>query len=541
VRHAPDPPLVPATVGHRWLVMFALTVGLLARLAVAWQPLPVLIAKVLPDAAFHYLTIARHLVGGLGPTFDTLAATNGFQPLWMGVVSGLTGLLGPHNPWTLYGVLAAGVFLDGLVALVVYRLLLGAFANRTAALVGTAAYWWNPMAVALSVNGLETAASLLSLATVVWLLVRRSPGGGWLLGVACGLAVLARLDNLAVVAAVLVSILAAERGLGRLAAFTKTAVALSFVVAPWVAWNAITFGPSAPASAWAAPAVLHQNFAAVAGPGSGPWVKVGLSLLGQTLTYGLPRATGLSYLAAVALAAVGLGAWMQKPVDPKRSGRIALILGPLAVGLVASLAVHASIRWAVRPWHLAPGVLLTALVLGCGAALLAEMPWGRATVRTLAVAVAMVYLGVGLRSWQEGLYPWQTSYLEAARWVAHNSPPAARLAGFNVGIVAYVSGRAAISLDGSVNNELLPWIKSRNLWRYCEERGVRYLVVSEELFRSVYRRAWGLDPKAMSIVEVARFDQPGLGSPDLPVAIYEVRGARPAEAAGGAFERASNP
>ena len=531
----------PATGPHRLLVLVALLVGLLVRLAVAWQPLPLLIAKVLPDAAFHYLTIARHLVGGLGPTFDTLASTNGFHPLWMGVVSGVTSTLGPESPWTLHGVLTAGVLLDCLTALVVYRLLLGAFANRTAALVGMVAYWWNPMSVAVSVNGLETAASLLALATVVWLLVHRAAGGGWLLGVAAGLAVLARLDNLGVVAAVLVVIIAAERGLGRFSAPAKTAVAASLLVAPWVAWNAVTFGPSATSSAWAAPAVLHQNFAAVAGPGLGPWVAVSLSLLGQTLMHDLPRATGLSYLAAVALVAVGIGAWFIKPVDPKRSGRVALILGPLAAGMVASLVVHGAIRWTVRPWHLAPGVLLTALTLGCGAALLADHPWGRATVRSLAVAVAVVYLGVGLRSWQEGFYPWQASYLDAARWIAHNSPPEARLAGFTVGIVTYVSGRPAINLDGSVNNELLPWIRRRNLWSYCQRHGVRYLVVSEEVFRTVYRRAWGLEPTEMPIAEVAQFDQPGLGSSDLPVTLYEVHSPRAAGVMSGAVERAPQP
>ncbi|MEE9197800.1 MAG: hypothetical protein V3U45_06620, partial [bacterium] len=161
--------------------------------------------------------------------------------------------------------------------------------------------------------------------------------------------------------------------------------------------------------------------------------------------------------------------------------------------------------------------------------------------RSLAVAVAVVYLGVGLRSWQEGFYPWQTSYLDAARWVAHNSPPEARLAGFTVGIVTYVSGRPAINLDGSVNNELLPWIRRRNLWSYCQRHGVRYLVVSEEVFRTVYRRAWGLEPTEMPIAEVARFDQPGLGSSDLPVTLYKVHSPRSAGVMSGAVERAPQP
>ena len=110
--------LPPATGLHRLVALGAFVLGLLVRLAVAWKPLPTLISKVLPDAAFHYLTIGRHLVEGLGPTFDTLAPTNGFHPLWMGAVAGLTTLLGPESPLTLHGVLTAGVLLDGLTALV---------------------------------------------------------------------------------------------------------------------------------------------------------------------------------------------------------------------------------------------------------------------------------------------------------------------------------------------------------------------------------------------------------------------------------------
>ena len=518
--------LPPATGGHRLLALGAFVLGLLVRLAVAWKPLPILISKVLPDAAFHYLTIGRHLVEGLGPTFDTLAPTNGFHPLWMGAVAGLTTLLGPESPFTLHGVLTAGVLLDGLTALVLYRLFLVAFGNRTAALVGMVAYWWNPMAVALSVNGLETAAGLLVLVACVLLLVRRPPGGGWLLGLAAGAAVLANLDNLGFVVALLGTVFVVDRGWGRVAALYKISFSASLIVAPWAAWNWVTFGPAATASVWAAPTVLHQNFQAVAGPGWGPWAAVGLSLLRQTFFNDLPRATGLSYLAIAALLIVGIGALDQRTQYPQRSRTIALMLGPLAVGLLATLAVHGAVFWTVRPWRLAPVVLLTAVTLGCGAALLADRPWGRATVRALLLAVAVLYIGVGWRSWQEGLYPWQTSSLQAARWVTQHTPPGTRLAGFNVGILSYVSGRTAIDLDGSVNNQLLPWVRRRKLWSYCERHGVRFLVASEEVFRTVYRRAWGPEPAELPLVEVARFYQPGLASAELPVIVYKVQGSR---------------
>ncbi|MFB3073471.1 MAG: hypothetical protein ACE1ZU_08260, partial [bacterium] len=123
-------------------------------------------------------------------------------------------------------------------------------------------------------------------------------------------------------------------------------------------------------------------------------------------------------------------------------------------------------------------------------------------------------------------YPWQTSSLQMARWVAQHTPPGTRLAGFNVGILSYVSGRTAINLDGSVNNQLLPWVRRRKLWSYCERHGVRFLVASEEVFRTVYRQTWGPEPAELPLVEVARFYRPGLASAELPVIVYKVQGSR---------------
>lgn len=40
----------------------------------------------LDDDAFYYLTIARNIVAGEGVTFDGLAPTNGFHPLWLTIL-----------------------------------------------------------------------------------------------------------------------------------------------------------------------------------------------------------------------------------------------------------------------------------------------------------------------------------------------------------------------------------------------------------------------------------------------------------------------
>ena len=58
-----------------------------------------------PDDAFHYLCVGRNIADGLGPTFDGVHATTGFQPLWQAIVALVA--LGPFDPSTLIAAVAA--------------------------------------------------------------------------------------------------------------------------------------------------------------------------------------------------------------------------------------------------------------------------------------------------------------------------------------------------------------------------------------------------------------------------------------------------
>src|SRR5262245_66207693 len=63
------------------------------RLVVALADHRSLIANdVYPDDAFYYLRIAANLVAGRGFTFDGLAPTNGFHPLYLGMLAPIMAL-----------------------------------------------------------------------------------------------------------------------------------------------------------------------------------------------------------------------------------------------------------------------------------------------------------------------------------------------------------------------------------------------------------------------------------------------------------------
>ena len=59
-------------------------IGLLGRLVfIAYLSAGESFMAIVPDDAFYYFTIARNIVEGYGSTFDRLAPTNGYHPLWL--------------------------------------------------------------------------------------------------------------------------------------------------------------------------------------------------------------------------------------------------------------------------------------------------------------------------------------------------------------------------------------------------------------------------------------------------------------------------
>ena len=61
--------------------VFILLDGLILRMILIWTGL--CDEYVIADDAYYYFTIARNAAAGLGPTFDTIAPTNGFHPLYL--------------------------------------------------------------------------------------------------------------------------------------------------------------------------------------------------------------------------------------------------------------------------------------------------------------------------------------------------------------------------------------------------------------------------------------------------------------------------
>ena len=153
--HGSDPAGDFAAASH-WRVerelYLLIAVVCLLRLALILRGWPE--AGLLADDAFYYFTIARNIVVGQGVTFDGLAPTNGFHPLWLSMLVPLFRLF-EGDPWVpIRAALVAALVVDVITGLVVYRGL-SRSAGRGAALIGVTLWFLTPFVFSLGMQGME--------------------------------------------------------------------------------------------------------------------------------------------------------------------------------------------------------------------------------------------------------------------------------------------------------------------------------------------------------------------------------------------------
>ena len=483
---AVKPPPAPGATGLRGLLTLALLGGAL-RLALIWTGW--CDNRVVADDAFYYFTIARQLAAGHGATFDGLAPTNGFHPLWLLLLTPVFALTGALRAGSWVGVHAAlslCALLDVASGVLLWRLLRRLGFPRGAQ--GAAAVWFlSPVTVLLSLRGLESALNVALFAVWLWVVAWAFGDGtpdarrGVLVGSVTGLAFLARTDNGPLLGLALALITlgpwlatrsAGRRRLGFLVVAGVTAAALAL---PWFIWNLTTFGT--------------------------PWQVSGAAKLANPQIFGhVPAAMAhrLSYLAAfvwlpafftagesmkhrVAFTVIAWAEWLTLAallpflilalLRPR-----AAVLRPLALGLSGYLAAHAVIyalvlRTYVVWYATVPTFILVFLAGGVAAGeLLGRL---RTAWRT---ALAVVAAAAGIAVFAQYFHATEI-VPRGEEWVVRpiltkiaTQAPGTRTVGvFNAGAAGYFAPEigpfTVVNLDGLVNN---PAVEAWRAGRYFE-------------------------------------------------------------------------
>jgi hypothetical protein len=424
----------------------AWTLTCVAWLVLVWTWKALHLAMTVDDT-FYYFKTALNVSRGLGSTFDGINPTNGYHPLWLGVLAGLFALFGDDMvllvkvafTFQLVAIWSAGVVLSRLD-----------IRGRRWVLWPLTLAMLNPFSAKIVLCGQETALQLLLSAVTlsIWWRLRGSVAdtarlGRWaLLGALGGLATLARLDTI-FYAGLLVGMpvlcpsdAELEAGLvRRLRASVAGLAGLFAVLTPYLIFNR----------------VVYRHLMPVSGA-----VKLHLET-GESAHWA-------ARLATVAVAAGGL-AWLWRSASRRRATELPVLVPPVAACLILAIynfAVRGEMGVnLVRIWYLEPYLL--ALAVGVG--VLDGGPVIRAGGRTLAALVTrgaiVVWLVICALSWRYRLDPRSYALYAAAercsRWFDATEPKAVAAA-WDAGFAAAFTRKPVMNLDGLINS-----------WEYKEQ------------------------------------------------------------------------
>ena len=503
--------------------------------------------SILIDDTFYALSAARHLASGEGSTVDGAHRTNGYQPLWVWILSILTaaGGLSPD------GTVRAGLILCAVITLIcgvrlgrLVRLMGG---SRSASFMAIVLWLANPYFLRRQLNGLETVlAAWLLIETVQACLASElrsgeSAGGehGSRLygppmaaelraGFLAGLAALARIDLIVV-----------ALGLALRRRWAAAAAAL-LVPAPWIAWCWLQFGHPVPLSG-AATRTLFGILHDLPDQSLLLWESSNVSMT-------LASLSGLAWPAR-ALQRAGLpGAltWIVVPAAlaalsgvlvPGRGARERIAAGwgagrPLVFWIVG-LALYDAVAYGLlfpAPWHLnryllplhALAVAWVALfydktVVAAGGDKSATRRWierNRGRSWWFLWAVAAVAATVPYWIDTTGGQP-PSLQLEVARWVREDVPSSWKVGMVQSGVVGYYAGRPVINLDGKVNPSAFRALRDRRMGAYLDEEGIDLFGDWNDLVeRCVFGRARPFMRQSVRRLEA------GVEAPPPPFAFY---------------------
>ena len=477
------------TDGRRGLIALAL-LGTALRLGLVWSG--ACDNRVVADDAFYYFAIARNVAAGLGPTFDGLAATNGFHPLWLLLLTPVFALAQALHlgPWVaVHLALSLCALLDVASGALLWRLLRRLGAPRGAHWAA-AAWFLSPFTVLLSLRGLESALNVTLFAAwltaAAWALGDGAAGArrGALVGIVTWIAFLARTDNApllgaALAAATLAALLArrpdrvpggvpgrslgpARRWRGGLAFLATAGLVTALLALPWFLWNLGVFGTPWQVSG-AAKLANPQIFGHVPGDWgnrlrflvAAVWVPA-YFVAGETMKQ-RPAYTAVATAVWTLLAALApflLRALWRPRAAPQPAVAAALLAYLAAHAVVYVLLLRTYVVW----YATVPVFALVALFVGLGA----ERLLGRMPAPARAVAAGLALLAAGAIYGQ---------YFRATRFVPRGEErtvrpiltkivrqaPGTRTVGiFNAGAAGYfapeVGPIAVVNLDGLVNN-----------------------------------------------------------------------------------------
>lgn len=472
--------LESATAIPLWLY-FVLFPAILARLIIAWLPSDKLMVTV-PDDGYYYFTIARHIARGYGITFDGLAPTNGFHPLWMALITPIWWLVESSVTVPINLTLTLGAAIDVITMLGMLHLARFLTKNNLIAGLAVIAYAWNPYNLAASVNGLETSLSAMLFMWSLGLYWRlrfkpRPEVRHWLkLSTLWALLLLARTDYLVILFPCALDLMWKQRH-----NLNKAWIGFSAAIlwAPWVIWNFLTFGTITQVSGKAYPYYLHAIWQAEH-HSSREWLFTE-ARMAYGIIANLARFSGFGksiILLVVAVVSLVAHIWWRRnrvqqiDLADTQWEIIQALLWP-TLGAIGLLFYHGLVRWMYIPWYFVPSVILFILWFSLLLNEIAQRAHPRwSVVIVILFLIFQVFQSMKLIR-EGGMWPQQAHFFEVALPELTKECEQFGVVGLSdAGIAGYYLPCRVVNLDGVVNNEAFAAIREGRFRAYLDKLGI---------------------------------------------------------------------
>lgn len=442
------------------------------------------------DDAFYYFTVARNIAAGRGITIDGIHWSSGFQPLWAALTA--VAFLLPSDRAAFVLIYAVSLLFWVASALLVIRFVKRASSvpvDTTATAMIVLLFLCERQLNALFLNGMESG---LNAALVLWLLTafqahfqtpddKADRSDVAKLGLLCGLAMLARNDNVFLCGFLLLGLLV-QRGFapGLRQAIPIVAIA-SCLVLPWLLYTYWLIGSPIPQSGIATSQALRPNF--------DPYhtqVAIAEGLIPNLFAKAHQLVQQYERVSAVAgvLLALILAAIVLRPrggIVDRASRACLLALGGFSlVAFAYYTQASSSIQFYER--YFAPAKLLVLLLLF----LVLVQLWHRAASRAVAmVALVVVALAAAATSARQtalnvGL-PWKGHFGQVTYEIGQS--PYARsclkIGMMESGRTAFLYPDRVVNLDGKVNVEALVAMRAGTLLDYIKKSNFDVVMLND--------------------------------------------------------------
>jgi hypothetical protein len=502
-----------------------LIVSLLTGIIFLFLPINSLLAWFQTDDAFYYFVTARNISEGLGSTFDGIAFTNGYHPLWMLICVPVFSLA-HFNPFLpLRIIILIQTILNITAGILLYRLS-RRYIPRQAALVIAVIWLFMPSIYStLMIGGVESTLNGLLLIAVLlstsWssqdLMDTHEQQKRFIItGILSGLAILARLDNVFFIALMGVWLLA--RNIFTFSGFKVTvsktwreilnmfaaySLPLLLLVGAYLLWNYTKFDSIVPISG-----LVKHWWGVISGDPYGTPPGTLRELYYETFTstdknivpFWLPYSLGQSVVewANQILVKIGLSPFMKTLwfvlglgllllIDRPFSYRavVGLSLIPLSLGCIAQVLYYKlSGHVATRSWYWISEMLLTVLFIGVVLGVLVRVLINRKNGKVIAWAGSTIIIGLIMFSFvrdfqssflrvDQGLH----SYLAVSEWLEEETEEGAVIGIAASGSTAYFTkDRTIVNLDGLINGfEYFDRLQSDEAFVYLSLIGTDYI------------------------------------------------------------------